>query len=159
MSTNALKIPFTLCNPWKFPLHGLPLRCSVPMPQGLVTNPAKELVLADEKGRDCSAQWRVLSTWDDGSARFALMDYAEPLLPPRTTRKFTLQTRNGKPAAATKRPIIRVKNTANTMTVDTGRIAWTFSKKKFSLGTSIVAHGRDWTKEQADASIRPTALI
>ena len=139
----------TLANPWKFPLHGLPLRCSVPLPQGAVADPARELALTDEHGRDVGAQWRVLSTWNDGSARFALLDYAEAEVEPRTTRRYVLRRRQGKLAAAPPRPTIRVRQTAAALTVDTGRLAWTFSKKRFTLGTAIVAHGRDWVKGQA----------
>ena len=111
---SELLIPFSLKNPWAFPLHGLPLRCSIPLPQGVVKNPAKELALVDEKGRDCSAQWRVLSTWNDGSARFALMDYAEAEMPPRSAQKYTLQRRGGK-MAASRRTTIKVTETAEAL--------------------------------------------
>jgi len=141
-------IPFSLSNPWKFPLYGLPLRCSVPLPEGAVRDPAQELVLADDKGKDCAAQWRVLSTWNDGSARFALMDYAEARIPPRTTRTYALKQREGK-LAARKRAAIKVTERADSITVDTGRLAWTFSKKKFSFGESIKFNGRNWMKGQS----------
>ena len=145
--TDSIRLSFSLGNPWKFPLHGLPLRCSIPLPEGAVRDPAKELALLDERGRDCAAQWRVLSTWNDGSARFALMDYAEAKLPPRATRKFTLQRRAGKLKAA-KRTAIKVTEDASGITVDTGRLAWTFSRKRFSLGESIQFNGRDWLKDR-----------
>ncbi|NQU10968.1 hypothetical protein HQ590_09275, partial [bacterium] len=147
-ATNDFSIPFTLANPWKFPRHGMPLRCSVPLPRGLVRDPARSLALTDEKGKDVGAQWRVLSRWPDGSVRFALMDYAATVLPPRTTRRYTLQPR-AKTAPARHRPGIKVAETRDRLTIDTGRLAWRFSKKQFSLGESIRFNRRDWLKGQA----------
>jgi hypothetical protein len=145
---DELGIPFSLDNPWAFSLHGVPLRCSVPLPEGAVKDPARELVLLDEKAKDCGAQWRVLSTWDDGSARFALMDYAEAELAPRSARAYTLKRRQPRTVKAPKRQTIKVKQTAATLTVDTGRLTWKFSRKKFSLGTAITCAGRDWLEGQ-----------
>ena len=147
--TALAPMSFPLGNSWKFPLHGLPLRCSVPLPEGAVVDPADELVLLDEEGRDCCAQWRVLSTWNDGSIRFALLDYAAATLPPRSTRRFSLARRAAAVTPAPAQPALRVTETAETLTVDTGRLAWTFSRERFSLATAIVAHGRDWVKGQA----------
>ena len=75
----TLDVPFRLSNPWEFPRFGVPLRASIPLPAGAVGDPAAEMALVDEQGRDVGAQWKVLSTWQDGSARFALMDYAAHL--------------------------------------------------------------------------------
>ena len=141
-------IPFSLANPWKFPLHGLPLRCSVPFPQGELKDPARELALVDETGADCAAQWRVLSTWNDGSVRFALLDYAEAVLPPRTTKRYTLQSR-GETSVGAPHAAITVTEDAETLTVDTGRLRWTFSKTRFSLGEALVFHNRDWFQGQS----------
>lgn len=138
-----LVIPFSLSNPWKFSLQGLPLRCSVPLPEGAVEDPAAELVLKDENGNDCAAQWRVLSTWNDGSARFALMDYAESEMPPVTTRNYTLKKRSGENPVQP-RQMILVKDDNDSMTIDTGRLVWTFSKKRFSFAEAITFCDRDW---------------
>lgn len=144
-----IEIPFALNNPWGFPLHGLPLRCSVPLARGRVRNPGRDLVLADEQGRDCGAQWRVLSSWDDGSARFALLDYAEKHIPPRTRRQYLLKTRPEKTAAATGRGGIRVRESAATLTVDTGRLKWTFDRRNFSFGKALRFGDRDWLAGQS----------
>jgi len=93
-------VTFSLGNSASHPRYGVPLRCSVPLPQGAVRDPAGELMLVDEAGEDCAAQWRVLSRWKDGSARFALMDYAEAELPPKTTRSYTLVRRPAGAASA-----------------------------------------------------------
>lgn len=146
-AVETLAIPFSLGNPWGFPLYGLPLRCSVPLPQGEVTDPAGELALVDESGVDCAAQWRVLSTWDDGSIRFALLDYAEAVLPPRTGKRYTLKPREHTPIG-TPHAAITVTEDADTLTVDTGRLRWTFSTTRFTLGESLLFQGRDWLQEQ-----------
>ena len=148
MSPNdEFAIPFSLGNPWKFPLHGLPLRCSVPLPEGAVRDPAKELVLVDDEGCDCAAQWRVLSTWSDGSARFALMDFAEAELPPRTSRKYSLERRADQ--AAAERTTITLTDAPDSLAIDTGRLSWTFSRARFSFGESIRFGGRDWIAGRA----------
>jgi len=146
--TAELSIPFGLGNPWKFPLYGLPLRCSVPLAEGRVRDPARELALVDEQGNDCAAQWRVLSTWNDGSARFALMDYAEAELPPRANRRYELKER-GTTEATQPTNAIQVTEQQDCLTVDTGRLQWTFGKSRFSFGESIRFNGRDWLEGQA----------
>lgn len=98
-------LSFSIGNPWKFSQYGLPFRCSIPLAQGLVRDPAAELALLDEEGRDCAAQWRVLSTWPGGSARFALLDYAEPETAPRTTRRYTLQFRGDRSGTGLPTPV------------------------------------------------------
>lgn len=157
MSTD-LEIPFSLNNPWAFPLYGLPLRCSVPLARGRVRHPDRQLVLVDEEDRDCGAQWRVLSRWDDGSVRFGLMDYAESCLLPRTRRAYRLRIRRKRGNAAAKRGGLRVRRTAATLTVDTGRLRWTFDRRKFSLGRSLVFADRDWLKGQANDLLVTDAL-
>src|SRR5687768_1661479 len=96
MPETIADIPFQLRNPWEFALHGLPLRASVPFPEGAVRDPAAELALLNGSGQDVRAQWRVLSTWKDGSARFALMDYAAGHLPPRTSVALKLTKQIGR---------------------------------------------------------------
>jgi hypothetical protein len=149
-------LSFSIGNPWKFPQYGLPFRCSIPLAQGLVRDPAAELALLDEEGRDCAAQWRVLSSWPGGSVRFALLDYAEPETAPRTTRRYTLQFRGDRSGTGLPTPVpppcperpIRVVRTDADLTVDTGRLAWTFSLSRFALATAMTAHGRDWVRDQ-----------
>ena len=145
MKTLTLDVPFHLNNPWKFPLHGIPLRCSVPFPEGSVRDPSAELNLLDEKGIDLAAQWRVLSRWKDGSARFALMDYSEPTIPPRTQRACRLKRRDN-PAASVAKPsaAITIQEDSSFLRVDTGRLSWKFSKKRFSFAEEIRFGDREW---------------
>ena len=147
MVEQPFSIPFSLGNPWQFPVYGMPLRCSVPLPEGFVTDPARELALVDDAGGDCAAQWRVLSRWQDGSARFALLDFAEGELAPRAGRRYTLRQRAGELPVSPRQRIAVTENDA-TLTVDTGRLAWTFSKTRFSFGEALVAFGRDWLAGQ-----------
>lgn len=149
-----LSVPFTLDNPWAFALHGLPLRCSVPFPQGGVREPAQELVLTDEQGRDLAAQWRVLSSWKDGSVRFALMDYAEAVVPPQTTRRYTLGRRQGDEPTAEPAATIRVDNGEDALEIDTGRLRWTLGKSRFSWARSVHFDGRELVGgEQSDLCV------
>ena len=149
MSEDTVNIAFTLDNPWEFPRYGMPLRCSVPLPIGIVRDPAAQLALLDEAGHDVVAQWRVLSTWNDGSARFALMDYAAGEIEPRSSRKLKLisceRRKSGQAIAeATGRAAIKVQEDRQSLTVDTGRLKWVFSKTAFTLAKSIQFSGREW---------------
>jgi len=139
-----LAIPFRLENEAAFPRYGLPLRCSVPLPEGAVRDPAAELMLADADGNDCAAQWRVLSRWKDGSARFALMDYAEAVLSPKTKLAYALKNRPAGRKPAKPKHAIKVREDESALTIDTGRLAWTFSKERFSFGEAVVFGERDW---------------
>jgi len=143
-------LSFKLSNPWRFPILGMPLRCSIPLPQGLVNNPSSELILLDEKDHDCHAQWRVLSRWNDGSVRFALMNYAEEIIAPRKTYNYvlTLQSLAGKIKRGEKKISIKVKENPANITINTGRLVWTFNKKKFTFADSIKFNGRDLMEGQ-----------
>ena len=145
MPDPALNVSFQLGNPWEFPLRGIPLRCSVPLPQGSVRDPSSDLVLLDEKGLDLGAQWRVLSRWKDGTARFALMDYSEAVIPPRTNRAYHLKRREGSSSKSAKpSAVIAIREDTASLEVDTGRLRWKFSKKRFSFAEEIHFNGREW---------------
>ncbi|MCC7193689.1 MAG: hypothetical protein IT444_13015 [Phycisphaeraceae bacterium] len=153
-----LDIPFSLSNPWEFPIHGMPLRVSVPLPRGAVRDPAKELVLLDQEGRDVQAQWRVLSKWKDGSACFALMDYSAATIAPRTQLNFKLARRLGELPKAPIQSVIKVKEDSKSISIDTGPLRWVFSKGRFSLAEEIHFAGRDWIGgQESDATVLDTA--
>ncbi|MFQ6096460.1 MAG: hypothetical protein ACE5O2_01950, partial [Armatimonadota bacterium] len=56
---------------------GYPLSCGVPLPEGAVAD-VSLLSLADPAGRDLHAQIRPLSSWPDGSVRWALVTLPLP---------------------------------------------------------------------------------
>ena len=141
---STLNVPFSLGNGWAFDAHGLPLRCSLPFPQGALTDPDAELALLDEQQRDLGAQWDVLSRWPDGSARFAMFDYAEAHIPPRSSCRYTLQRRASKSFDVAHKQKIAVTEDEKSLMVDTGRLRWTFSKERFALAESITFNDREW---------------
>lgn len=70
--TTAL-VTLTLQEPAGVARTGAAVRTGVPLPQGLVDDPNK-LVLLDATGEARPLQTRTLSTWPDGSARWVLLD-------------------------------------------------------------------------------------
>lgn len=146
MTKQVIDVGFSVSNPWPFDRFGLPLRVSVPLAEGSVMEPGRELMLVDEAGRDVGAQWRVLSKWKDGSARFALMDYAEGKVEARKTSKLKLMRREAAGLSVAEKSRIKVTQTEGDLTVDTGRLKWVFCKKEFVLAKEIHAHGREWVK-------------
>ena len=135
--------PFQFANPWAFEQRGLPLRCSLPFPEGAINDPTDELAFTNESGEDLAAQWTTLSRWKDGSVRFALMDYAADVVPPRTTLKYRLTRKQGSKAASPTTGIT-ISETDGRLTVDTGRLSWSFSKLHFAFAESITSHGQHW---------------
>ncbi len=69
---------FKISNPWGFAKRGVPLRVSIPLPQGVVGEPDNDLAVVVD-GDEWPAQWRVLSRWPDNSTAFALLDVAADL--------------------------------------------------------------------------------
>ncbi len=107
----------------------------VPFPAGLVKDPGR-VVLLDSDGEACPAQTRTLSSWKDGTARWALFDFAG-----RAGRTYQIDFRRGDPAPAPRRPI-RISRTRERIEIDTGAATFAVTpdalirELKYRAGTS-----------------------
>ena len=72
----------------------------------------------------------------------------EAEMPPRTTRTYSLIARREAPDTC-ERTTITVSADPDSLTVDPGRLAWTFNRQRFSFGESIRFDGRDWIAGRA----------
>jgi len=149
MSANV-DLSFTVNNPQFIEMTGVPLRASVPMPEGAITDPAKELALVDEEGRAVNAQWKVLAPWPDGSVRFVLIDYAVARMAPEESRQFRLVDSSKAKGEAPDSPSLDLKDTDDAVEIDTGRLRVKLSKKQFSLFEELALDGKqlhvDWDR-------------
>ncbi|MGD0946522.1 MAG: hypothetical protein ABSA52_03750 [Candidatus Binatia bacterium] len=103
-----------------------PITAGVPFPQGLVTDPAR-LVVTDDSGRATPVQARVLSRWQDGSVRWALLDWQTDL-EARQTRRFRVAP--GAPVATTR--TVKVRERDDRIDVDTGPLQFSVPKNRFA---------------------------
>ena len=112
-----------------------PVTNGVPLPKGLVKD-VKELSLTAD-GKAVPASFSVLNKWpDDGSVRWALLDTQ---LDVPAGGSVTLSLVKG--AAAPVAKPVAVTDAADTITVDTGAVKFTVSKKGFKLFDSLEMGG------------------
>ncbi len=98
-----------------------PVYAGVPFGKGMV-RPDAPLRLRDAKGRDVPFQRRVSGLWEDGSARWLLLDFAADL-PADGIAFFTLE--NGEPEPATAALLLRETGEGG-IDADTGTARWSW---------------------------------
>jgi hypothetical protein len=138
----TISLPFQIRNSQDVPLTGVPLRASVPLPQGQVHDPSRDLALIDEEGKAVAAQMKVLAPWPDGSARFVLLDYAAAELAPGESRLYTLVAADAAQGQATGCPTLKIEDTAAGVTVDAGRLKVALSKQRFNMFNELLFDGK-----------------
>ena len=79
-----------------------------------------ELILVDAAGKPVPVQFETLSKWEDGSPRWALLNFRETI-GAGATKSYTLRTRKaGETAEASEK--VTVTDSKDVFTVDTGRL-------------------------------------
>lgn len=116
-----------------------PVTTGVPLPVGVVQD-VGQLRLTDAAGREVPAQFTVLSRYGarDNSLRWVLLDFQADL---PANGEMTVHLRNDRPAQAVSAPI-RVTETAQAITVDTGGVVATISRRDGSLLQSVSVGGK-----------------
>jgi len=145
-----VNLPFTVRNPHDIEMTGVPLRASVPMPEGAINDPAKELSLVDEADRAITAQWKVLAPWPDGSVRFLMVDHAVAKMAPGESRQLRLVNIAESKGTSSDCPLLQLNETDKAVEIDTGRLCVKLSKKRFSLFEELYIDGKslhvEWAK-------------
>ena len=107
-----------------------PVSGGIPLPRGLVKDPAAVRLL-DAGGKEVPAQFSAINRWaDDGSVMWLLVQ-STATVPAKGQVVYTLKP--GAAAAAARRGLLRVEDGADAVTVETGRIRFLVSKRKFNL--------------------------
>jgi hypothetical protein len=116
-----------------------PVTTGVPFPVGAV-NDVGQLRLTDAAGREIPAQFSVLSRYGarDNSLRWVLVDFQVDV---PANGEVTVHLRNDRPAEAVSAPI-RISETSQAITVDTGGVVATISRRDGSLLQSVSVGGR-----------------
>ncbi len=116
-----------------------PVTTGVPLPVGVVQD-VGQLRLTDAAGREIPVQFSVLSRYGarDNSLRWVLLDFQTDV---PANGEVTLQLRNDRPAQAVPAPI-RISETSEAITVDTGALLATISRRDGSLLQSVSVGGK-----------------
>lgn len=116
-----------------------PVTTGVPLPVGVVQT-IGQLRLTDAAGREIPAQFTVLSRYGarDNSLRWVLLDFQVDV---PANGEVTLQLRNDRPAQTISAPI-RIAETSQAITVDTGGVVATISRRDGSLLQSVSVGGK-----------------
>jgi len=129
-------VELTVQNPNTANWTALPVTSGVPFLRGQVKNPS-QLSLQDSAGNPVPAQFVPIMTYNDGSARWVLVDF-QPTVAAGASEVYRI-VRNGT-AAAHPTPI-QITQDANSMTVSTGAAVFTMSKSNFNLFDSVTVGG------------------
>lgn len=123
-----------------------PVTTGVPLPLGVVRD-IDQLRLIDAAGREIPAQFTVLSRYGalDNSLRWVLLDCQVDV---PANGEVTLQLRNDHPPRPVSVPI-RIAETPQAFTVDTGTVVATISRRDGSLLQSVSVGGKQVLKAGA----------
>ncbi len=120
-----------------------PVTTGVPLPPGVVKE-IGQLRLTDAAGREIPAQFTVLSRYGarDNSLRWVLLDFQADV---PASGEVTVHLRNDRPAQAVPAPI-RIRESGEALTVDTGGVVATISRRDGSVLQSVSVGGRQVLK-------------
>jgi len=131
-STDLATIPVQVTDHVNVARQRAPVSGGIPLARGLLQpTDVSRLVLANSAGyRVLSFQEPVvLGRWSDGSVKWLLLDFQADL-PANGTTTFTLGLATADTSAD---PAVVVTETADSFTIDTGRLKAVISKQRFSL--------------------------
>jgi hypothetical protein len=140
-------VPLTLRDNSGAARRGWPVSTGVPLPLGAVQDVA-QLRLTDAAGREIPAQFAALSRYDarDRSLRWVLVDFQADL---PANGEVTVLLRNDAPAQPVAAPI-RIAESADAITVDTGPLSATISRRDGSLLQAVSVGGKPVLRAAAD---------
>ncbi len=124
-----LDIPLTVTETAGLARTGEPVSGGVPLPPGLVKDPS-QLRLVDEAGVEVLAQFSAINRRGSDQSIMWLLVQTRATIPANGTAKFHL--RSGKPTAEPGGKL-KVTDGADAITVETGAIKFTVSRKRFNL--------------------------
>jgi hypothetical protein len=102
----------------------------MPFPKGFMS-PDENLQVLDDEGRPLTRQWLVTAHWDDGSVKWATVDFQADMLP-RSTRKFTVDL-TGRYHPHYEPPSTKCMEDVERAAIGSGAVIAIVSKKKFGL--------------------------
>lgn len=133
----AIEAKLTIENPETFGRTREPLSAGIPFARGAVADVGR--LAAYHDGRPFPAQFTLLSPWEDGSVRWALLDMQGNFKPGSKT-EIAVRASGANPAAP-----VRVAVTQNDaeILVSTGPMAFTIGRDPFTLFRSLKVDGQE----------------
>ncbi len=123
----------------QIPASGFPVTCGVPVPQGAVTA-LDQLALRSPGGEPVPLQAAVLNRWQDGSLRWALLDFQAPGGMRAGSWRLTMGNHQRPPAPP--QPV-RVRRRGRAVRITTGAIGITIGDSPEQLVDAIGLVGRE----------------
>ncbi|MFB3829349.1 MAG: hypothetical protein ACE15B_21450 [Bryobacteraceae bacterium] len=117
---------------------GHPVTAGAPFPKGALGS-EEHILLRDPAGGEEALQTRTLARWDDGSVKWALLDFYGRS-PSYTLEYGTEVQRRAKPG------VLRVSEDAGAVTVSTGPLVFRISKLRFGFLEALRLNGAQVTR-------------
>lgn len=117
-------VPIIVAGVTDFPALGVPVRCGLPLPLGLLDDES-HVRLLDEDGKPVELQTQPTGYWHDGSLKWLLLDFLA------TRREYRAEV--GPYVLPTRVPTLRAEEDAEQITLTTGPLKLVVSKKRFTL--------------------------
>ena len=139
----SAEVSLTVTEPSGVARLAWPVTSGIPMGRGAIRDPAS-VALVDAQGKPLPLQTEVLTRWPDGSIRWLLIDFPIDLA---ANESSVLKLRYGKDVVAdSQQPRgaarVRIHETDEDVTLDTGTLRLDVSKKRFRL-LDRIWHDRD----------------
>jgi hypothetical protein len=150
----GVDLPLTVTDHGKVKRESWPVSGGVPLPKGYLKKAdLKSLELVDSGSKPVPSFQEpvVLGSWKDGSVRWALLDFAADV-PAGGESRYRLRQRTGS-AQTAKVPRVKVMESPDSFTVDTGVLKAVLNKKKFAFIEQA------WVDANGDGSYAPEELV
>ena len=149
----SAEVRLTVAEPSGVARFSWPVTSGIPLGRGALRD-AGRVALFDGQGKPLPLQTEVLTRWPDGSIRWLLLDFPIAL---RANETSVLKLRYGKDVVAEKPSrALRIEETDDSVTLDTGAMKIEVSKKRFRLLDQVWldrdGDGRYATEERVTAS-------
>lgn len=133
--TDALQVPLELLEESGISRIAR-VRCGIPLPEAQFYD-LNSLRITDPAGKIVPAQFAALGFWRDGSVKWVLAQFDAPLQPhEKSLWQLTASDREVPAFTA-----VKVTNSADTITVNTGKLSAVIDKKHFALLRDVRVNG------------------
>ena len=134
-------IPLTIRNDGDSPYRRLPMRCGLPLPEGTLGS-SGQVRLMGSNGSEIPLQARTLARWPDGSVKWSLLEFQADV-PAGAEEAYSVEFGSEVSPGRFDTPLT-VRETDDTVTVDTGRLKITFNRSRFAPFGEVLLDNRPY---------------
>jgi len=143
-------VPLRVENPHDFPIAACPITSGVPFAKGEIGG-VERMRLVDGDGKALPVQASVLSRWDDGSVKWALLSFQADVAAERTA-VYTLEYGTEVSPVAVE-TALSVKKTQDSVTINTGPLEVVFNAQESGFPVRGALRGRKVFDEPVAAHV------